>query len=81
MIKLYGSRKSEKVVVPTADVGESISPVVSMATVDLQSNDDEFMCKAPPQGVRLRNTEILSSLSQYLSHLPIKHGDDIKTHL
>lgn len=52
-----------------------ISPVACISKVSSPDDDELVMHKATPQGERLSNTEVLSNLPHYLSHLPNDHDD------
>lgn len=58
------------------EVKDLVSPVSAFSTVGPAEEDGLVMCNATPQGVKLKNSEVLSDLSQFLAHLPDdRHGD------
>ena len=59
-------------------VHDAVSPMALISKVS--SDDDELvMHNATPQGARLSNTQVLSDLAHYLSHLPDTQRTDVET--
>ncbi|XP_037615670.1 uncharacterized protein LOC119482245 [Sebastes umbrosus] len=79
MIKLYHSRDDQSESSPVHDVKTVVSPVVSFAGVSSAGDEDGLVMRnATPQGARLSNSEVLSNLPQYLSHLRSNQRKDIE---
>lgn len=79
MMKLYNSREPSTVpsVVPEQVV---TSPMASVSKVEITPDEDGLVLRgAEPQSARLGNSVILSTLPQYLSHLPAEQRNDIIT--
>ncbi|KAI3358165.1 hypothetical protein L3Q82_003165 [Scortum barcoo] len=83
MMKLYHSREDQNSS-SLAHVKTAVSPMVSISKVGFIDNDDGgndndlVMHDAKPQGARLSNSEILSHLTNYLSHLSDEQHADIE---
>lgn len=78
MLKLYHTRGDDQPEPPSTSDVKSTAPVASFTKVGTTEPDDGLVMRnATPQGARLSNSEILSNLSNYLSHFAGDQRDDI----
>lgn len=61
------------------EVKDVVTPVAVFSTVSPTDEDGLVMHNASPQGVRLKNSELLSDLSNFLAHLPNDQCGDVET--
>lgn len=57
---------------------QNVSAVSACSAESSTEEDGLVMRSATPQGLRLKNTELLSDLSNFLSHLPDDHRGDVE---
>lgn len=76
-MKLYHSCDEESEVSSVQEVTAAVSPVAAIWKVSSPDDDELVMRNATPQGARLSDTEVLSNLSHYLSHLPDDQRDNV----
>lgn len=63
---------------PSCSTEGDMALPVCVSTGTPAEEDGLILRGAKPQGVRLRNSELLAYLSQFLSHLPSDHRGDVE---